>query len=127
MSRLLERTWLLISLVGLTLAGLAPHQAGRLDPLQRTTGDVFAPAQRLLTSMAVRVNNVIDTARRLEALQAENAELRDEVARLTLENVRLAEAAAENARLREGLGFKQANQTFQLKGADVVARGGPGL
>jgi rod shape-determining protein MreC len=126
-SRLLERSWLFISLVALTLGGLAVSQSGRLEPLQRATADLFAPVESTLTAATSRVNIAIDNLRRLDQLQTENTELRAEVERLALENVRLTDAAAENIRLREALEFKQANPTLQMRGADVLARGTEGL
>jgi rod shape-determining protein MreC len=127
MIRLLERSWLFLSLLGLALAGYGLHQAGRLDPAQRALSDLFANAENPLTIVATRVSNTIDSVRRIEALQTENAELREEIARLAVENVRLNEAARENVRLREAVGYKQANPLLQILGADVIQRGGPGL
>lgn len=122
MARILERSWLLIVLVALALAGLALHQNGRLDPVQRALGDLFAPLETPLTAVGSSFTQSIDTVRRFGSLQTENAELREEVARLNIDNVRLTEAAAENTRLREALGFKQSNPTFELRGADVIDR-----
>lgn len=51
----------------------------------------------------------------------ENANLRKEVQRLTMENARLADAAAENSRLRELLGLKQ-NIPMRTVAAEVISR-----
>lgn len=127
MIRLLERSWLFVILIGLALAGYGLHQAGRLAPVQRAMTDIFATAEGPLTGAARQVTGVVDTLRRIEALDAENAELRAEIARLAVENVRLSEAATENVRLREAVGFKEANPAIKILGADVLQRGGSGL
>ncbi|MGQ9783989.1 MAG: rod shape-determining protein MreC [Armatimonadota bacterium] len=51
----------------------------------------------------------------------ENTTLRREVQRLTLENARLADAAAENSRLRELLGLKQ-SIPMRTVAAEVISR-----
>ncbi|MCW5850412.1 MAG: rod shape-determining protein MreC [Anaerolineae bacterium] len=127
MIRLLERSWLFLALLGLVLAGYGLQQAGRLEPLQRALTDVFSAVSEPLTTAATRVNSVVEGVRRFDALQAENAELRQEVARLSVDNVRLSEAASENERLRAALGYKQANPSLQILGADVIQRGAEGF
>ncbi|MCW5879424.1 MAG: rod shape-determining protein MreC [Anaerolineae bacterium] len=127
MLRFVERSWLLVVLIGLALAGYGLHQAGRLAPVQRAASDVFAVAQGPLTAVSGRATGVIDSVRRFEAMDQENADLRAEVARLAVENLRLTEAAAENVRLREAVGFKEANPALTILGAEVIERGGQGL
>lgn len=127
MIRLLERAWLFLALVGLVLAGYGLYQVGRLDPIQRALADVFSSAAAPLTGIATRVNTIIEAVQRFETQQQENAELREDIARLSVENLRLNEITAENLRLREAVGFKQANPSLQLLGADVIQRGGEGL
>lgn len=127
MLRLFERSWLFVVLVGLALAGYGLHQAGRLEPAQRAASDVFALAQGPLMAMTARATGIIDSVRRIEAMEQENAELRAEVARLSVENLRLSEAAAENVRLREAVGFKEANPTLKILGAEIIERGSQGL
>lgn len=127
MLKFLERFWLFILLVGLVLAGYGLYQAGRLEPAQRATSDLFAMAAGPLTAISGRVTGAIDSVRRYEALEQENADLRAEVARLSVDNLRLEEAADENVRLREAVGFKEANPALKILGAEVIQRGGPGL
>ncbi len=127
MYRFLERSWLFIVLLALAVAGYALHQAGRLDPAQRALSDLLASAENPLTSVAARFTGILEGVRRFEALQTENAELREEIARLSVENLRLTEAASENERLRAALAFKEANPTLKMLGADVIERGAPGL
>jgi rod shape-determining protein MreC len=81
-----------------------------LGPLIRTAGTPIAFFSRL--------NNKLTT---LDQAQAEVAQMRQEVAELTLQNQLLTDKSAENARLREMLGFRDASP-FRLRPCRVVGR-----
>jgi rod shape-determining protein MreC len=57
----------------------------------------------------------------LDQAQAEVLRLRDEVAKLTVQNQLLSDKSAENARLREMLGFRDASP-YRLRACRVVTR-----
>ncbi len=127
MSRLVERSWLFATLLALTIAGAALYQTGRLAPVQRALSDVSSPIGEPSSALAARASDAIDAVRRFQSLASENEDLRAEVERLSLENVRLTELANETGRLRDELGYKQTNPSLQLRGAEIVSRGGGGL
>jgi len=111
---------LLLALVG--LAGLALDQTQQLQPVEALILDLVAPAQRSLSQLGQRARSLVETVGQLERLQAENAALRAEVERLTIENVRLSEVAAENTLLREQLQFKRDNPSLDVMSAGVIGR-----
>ncbi len=127
MSRILEHSWLFATLLALTIAGAVLYQTGRLGPVQRALSDLSSPIGEPSNALAARAVSAIDAVRRFQSLESENTDLRAEVERLALENVRLTELANENGRLRDELGYKQTNPSLQLRGAEIVSRGGGGL
>jgi len=120
--RLADRSAVLLLLALVGLAGLALDQTQQLQPLKAVILDVVTPTQRSLSQAGLRVRWLVDTARQLERLQAENQALRAEVERLTIENVRLSEVAAENALLREQLQYKLDNPSLDILSAGVIGR-----
>lgn len=127
MSRLLERSWLFVTLIALTIVGAVLYQTGRLAPVQRALSDISSPIGEPSNALAARAASLVDGVRRFQSLATENEDLRAEVERLSLENVRLTELANENGRLRDELGYKQTNPSLQLRGAEVVSHGSAGL
>ena len=65
-----------------------------------------------------RMNSKLTT---LDEAQAEVAQLRERVAELTVQNQVLADKSAENARLREMLGFRDASP-YRLRACRVISR-----
>ncbi len=122
MRRLADRSAVVLLLALVGLAGLALDQTQQLQPLKAVILDVVTPAQRGLSQAGLRVQALVETARQLDRLQAENRALRAEVERLTIENVRLSEVAAENALLREQLQYKRDNPSLDILSAGVIGR-----
>lgn len=122
MKRLADRSVILLLLAIVGLAGLALDQTQELQPIRAVILDVVTPAQRSLSQLGQRMQSLVETVRQLERLRAENQALRAEVERLTIENVRLSEVAAENILLREQLQFKRDNPSFGILSAGVIGR-----
>ncbi len=115
-----SQTTLLLVLIGATLIGLAAHRTGGLDPVEQQVLDLAAPAQAFVTRAVDRVATIVETARQLETLQAENQALRELVDQLMIENVKLKDETRELAFLREELQFKRDNPSFDIRTADIL-------
>lgn len=79
------------------------------------------PSNQLFHTLMVAGNRAASAVRPRASLLRENARLRREVQRLTLENSMLREAAEENARLRAALGFKE-SAPLDMVAAEVISR-----
>jgi rod shape-determining protein MreC len=110
----------LFILMGVSLIGFALHRTAVLVPAQRAVLDRTAPIQRVIDGAIDRANRIVDTARRLDSLQAENEALRELVDQLMIENVKLKDETREIGFLREELQFKRANPSFDIRAADIV-------
>ena len=122
MDRLADQSVVILLLLLLLVGGIVLDQTGQMESLQALVLDGLTPLANVLSSSVARVEHIIDTIRQLDRLQAENRALRAEVERLTIENVRLQEAAAENILLRQQLQFKRKNPGLTIRSADVIAR-----
>lgn len=110
-------------LILVTLAALMVlSQFGRLGPVEDVVSVFVAPFQYSLTRLSDSVGELWATMRDIGTLRTRVKELQEQVDLLMIENVRLQEAAIENATLREQLNFKQAHPTFTLLSAEVIGR-----
>jgi len=110
-----------ILLVGVLVATLL-HAAGYLQPVENVISTVLAPLQYSFHWMSARIGEGVQTLRDLSSLRARVRDLESTVDRLMIENVRLREAEIELATLRQQLGFKQANPTYDMLAAEVIGR-----
>ncbi|HEU5286979.1 MAG TPA: rod shape-determining protein MreC [Candidatus Limnocylindria bacterium] len=94
------------------------------DPLRSlaTAGtELLVPVQRVLADAGITVNQFTQAISEIQRLRADNAKLHDDVDRLTLENVRLREAAfaaQQAAKLQQAA----ATLSFETVRATVIAR-----
>ncbi len=91
------------------------------NSMKKETLEVFGPVIRgagTPIAFFTRLNTKLKT---LDQAQAELVQLRQQVAELTIQNQLLADKSAENARLREMLGFRDASP-FRLRACRVVGR-----
>jgi rod shape-determining protein MreC len=98
---------------------LLPEQIAQ--SLRKETSEVLGPVIRLAdapVSFFGRLNNKLKT---LDQAQAELTRMRQQVAELTLQNQLLTDKSAENARLREMLGFRDASP-YRLRPCRVIGR-----
>jgi rod shape-determining protein MreC len=111
---------LLVSLLVLIITCFAlPPQV--TDTLRKETLRTFGPVIRVAdtpVSFFSRLNGKLKT---LDQAQAEVNALRDQVSTLTLQNQLLSDKSAENARLREMLGFREASP-YRLRACRVIGR-----
>lgn len=111
---------ILFVVIGLSLIGIALHRTAALAPAERIALDLGMPVQRTVDRVIDRVDNIIETARHLDTLQAENEALRELVDQLMIENVKLKDETREIRFLREELRFKRANPSFDIRAADIL-------
>jgi len=89
--------------------------------MRKETMELFGPVLRTADKPEAffsRMNTKLTT---LDQAQAENAKLREQVAELTVQNKVLADKSAENSRLREMLGFRDASP-YRLRACRVLSR-----
>ena len=90
--------------------------------LTRALGTALAPVQRGVSWVSGKVDSAIGYFTAYEALEAENEELRRQVADLE-QQLRDSDAALEeNERLRELVGIAQRNREFEYDLAEVISR-----
>jgi len=82
---------------------------------------LLVPVQRVLADTGITSNRFVQAITEIETLRADNATLRTEVDRLTLENVQLREAAFA-AQQASKLGEIAKTLPFQTVAAPVIAR-----
>ena len=108
----------------LLIISIALLLARNSDPVRGAA--VFAtqllvPVQRVLADTGITSNRFVQAITEIETLRADNAALRTEVDRLTLENVQLREAAFA-AQQAKNLGEIAKTVQFQTVAAPVIAR-----
>ncbi len=119
-----ERPWLPFVLAAVAFLLLALSETGLLRPVEEVIGAVIAPVERGVAGLLRGIGDVFQGGREARELQELAETLQKENELLRIENIRLQEQyVAENEQLRGLLQFKNANPTFNLIGADIVARG----
>ena len=83
---------------------------------------LLAPFQRAAAWAGDQVRDMTATVWDILTVHQQNQMLRSEVEQLRMQNVKADEYAAENIRLRELLGYKQAATQFDLVMAHVIGR-----
>lgn len=114
------RWWLLLGAV--VIAAVLVFNVEALSPVREAVARVTMPAQRALSQLGGTLRDTFGSFGNLASLQARNEELEDTVAQLTVENLRLQEIEAENARLRGLLNFAQTQPSYEYKGSQIVGR-----
>ena len=106
----------------IAILAIALLNTGFMGPARDLMNRVTLPVQRVLRQAGDAVQGVTGSVSDLSTLRERNAELEQAVAQLTVENARLNEVEAENARLRGLLNFAQTNPSYDYKGGQVVGR-----
>jgi rod shape-determining protein MreC len=89
--------------------------------LRKETMELLGPVLRTAEKPIAFFNRLNTKLKTLDEAQAEVSKLDKEVAELQLRNQLLADKGAENARLREMLGYREASQ-YHLRACQVVSR-----
>lgn len=127
MLRQRSRPLLLVFVLVGAFAIMLLDSSGLLAPAQNLIHGLLRPLGTTLTDLRGSGAELIETARDLRTLRQRNTELEALIDRLSVENLELAEVAAENEQLRSLLAFAQTNPTFDFRGGQIIARiiGGP--
>ena len=89
--------------------------------LRKETMEVLGPLIRVAEMPVGFFRRMDSKLKTLDQAQAEVTRLREQVAQLTVQNQLLADKSAENARLREMLGFREASP-YKLRACRVISR-----
>jgi rod shape-determining protein MreC len=110
----------LVLVLALTVIG---RLTGRENIFTRSFQSAAAPAEKLVSSAAVKLEELRAALRDYEALQAENEELKARIAAME-EEVRQSQGAnAENDRLRTLLELKRSHTDYKLLDASIISWG----
>ena len=126
MKDFLRNNGLLILILAVLLAALTAVGSyvlqGVPSPLENVIGVVTTPIRNGISALAGWAEGVYNYSFHYDELQAENERLRTELAELQ-EDAREGEAdSKENQRLRELLGLRPKERSFDLESATVTAR-----
>ena len=110
----------LVLVLALTVIG---RLTGRENIFTRSFQSAAAPVEKLVSSGAVKLEELRAALRDYEALQAENEELKARIAAME-EEVRQSQGAnAENDRLRTLLELKRSHTDYKLLDASIISWG----
>jgi len=122
MKRISNRTSLCCLLAAISLALLILSSSGRLAPVEGNLARLPQPFLTVSNDAGRQITNLVSTVRELTGLRSTNKQLLTQVDTLTIDNLRLKEVEAENARLRELLRFAQINPLSDYRGGQVIGR-----
>ena len=88
----------------------------------KTVGTVLVPFEIAFSYVGQQVQRVSSNLWEIATVHEQNKMLKNEIEQLRQQNTMAAEYAAENARLRELLAYKQSAQQFDLLAARVIGR-----
>lgn len=108
-------------LVLLLMISITGKQREQLSPAEDALLSLFAPVQKVFSSMGQNIQSFIDAIISFQKLRVENERLRSELDFFEGQLIQLQELQKENHRLRRLLDFKQ-DSNFELLPAKVVAR-----
>lgn len=112
---------LLLVLATVTLVSLTARERERVSWLEQQAVELLAPVQAAFSQTAQRVREAAAGLSELAEVRVENVALRDQLRRLPWLEQELLELRAENERLRQLVGFSQA-QPFSFTAARLIAR-----
>lgn len=118
-----NKGFVVLSLVLVALIGFTSYTASQRSQPSRMESIILqglTPLQRASSVVVRKITGLIDDLRGLLTLRADNHELRAQLNSLQMQFDVLVEAERENQRLRQLLGYKQANPDFTLQLAKVI-------
>lgn len=119
-----RRSWVLIFVFLSVFCIIFFAAQGRFQTpvLAKTVSTIAAPFEKAVSWVGSQLNYVTSNLWEIATVHEQNKMLRNEVDQLRIQNLQASEYAAENARLRALLGYKQAAMHFDLVAARVIGR-----
>ena len=95
---------------------------GWANPASAFLGYVVTPVQNAFKGVSDGVSGFFDTFTKYDELQKENAELREQISKLTEEKLEWEEAVNQNEVYKDYLGIKEEHSDFEFCPAKVISR-----
>ncbi len=112
----------IVIFLALTLSVVSALTGGHASPVSNALGSVFKPLQGAVAGLSDKIASVYGYIYQFDAVQAENEQLRKQIAKME-EEARLSQASnEENVRLRKLLGLAERRRDFKLETATITAR-----
>src|SRR6185369_8181738 len=108
-------------LLSISLILMAISSSPGVTEFQNAINFALQPVQRAIHGVADSVASAVGAVGEIQGLHSDNATLRKENERLTIENLRAQSIEQENAQLTALLQLRN-SQTFQTAAAEVIAR-----
>ncbi len=121
-SRLVDRLGVAVIVFILALGVIFLGRQGLFSPVESLLLAPLVPAQKVVSQVYNNLYTLLFAPSDLETLQARNAELQQQVAQLTNENIRLSEIEAQYKVLSALLDYARANPEQSYLAADVIGR-----
>ncbi len=119
-----RRIFVFTILVAISLVAMTLSNTPFVRELQSGVGFAFRPVQATVAGVASTIGSVFESIQEMQTLRQDNRDLRAELDRLRIENVRLQEFQVENDQLLALLGAKNGSE-FRTIAATVIARERP--
>jgi len=113
---------IVISIVLVVLMFYTSNNRGSITALEGFVGQIVAPFQRGVYTISSTVYNFFSEIDERRNMRSNYEELKEKVAHLEKELIRLEELEKENKRLKELLRFSDQNEEFVVTGARVIAK-----
>jgi rod shape-determining protein MreC len=121
-----RRAIVYVILLALSLGAMAISNSAPIRELQSGVGFALRPVQATVAGIASTLGSVVQSIQEMQTLRQDNHDLRAELDRLRIENIRLQEFQIENDQLLALLGAKNGSD-FHTIAATVIARERPEL
>lgn len=119
---LASKYWLLIlAVICIILMGISGFADTGKGPLTYVAGYTVVPMQKGINRVGTWLNDMSDNFTTLQEMRAENKELKEQVAQLTMENNQLQQNSAELERLQDLFKMHQDTADYPKVGANVIA------
>lgn len=111
-----------LSLICILLIGISFLGEGLLSPVKQVSGFVITPIQKGINGLGGWLSGLADNFEDAVSLRAENAQLKERVDQLTVENTQLIQNKEELDRLRELFELDQQYEDYEKVGARIIAK-----
>ena len=111
-----------LSLVCVLLIGISFLGEGLISPVKQVSGFVITPIQKGINGLGSWLSGLADNFEDAVSLREENAQLKERVDQLTVENTQLIQNKEELDRLRELFELDQQYEDYEKVGARIIAK-----